>query len=77
MNKITLVHAFCDKVEILKEPSVYASPGYAYLVPDQSNFMKIAKDRVELERERNEWISKYNNLLNGLNYWKNKAKENE
>lgn len=74
-NKLTLVHSPATNVEIVKEISFYAPNGYFYIIPDKSNFVEIAKDRSQLEKERNEWIHKYENLLNGLNYWKNKALE--
>lgn len=75
MNRLTLVHAFSDEIEITKEPSPYAAKGYAYLVPDKANFIEIAKDRSAIEKDRNEWIRKYQNVLDGLAYWKNRALE--
>lgn len=75
MNKLTLIHAYSDDIEITKAPDRSAPKGYAYIIPDKANFIEIAKDRAQLEKERNEWMHRYNNLLQGVNYWKNRALE--
>lgn len=75
---LTLIHA-CDidpKLEIV--PSVYAPPGNVYLMPNppsQDAFRGHLKTIYQAEKEKAEWIRKYENAINGLNYWRERALE--
>lgn len=73
--KLTVVHAPGVDIEIVKEQSIFAPRDYVYLVPDKANFGEWARTMFSIEKEKNEWIRKYENVLSGLNYWKNKYLE--
>lgn len=75
MNNFKIIHAPSDKIEceVLSDRNV--PKGYAYLVPDNENFVEIARSRYEIEKDRNEWIRRYDNVLKGLRYWQAKEKE--
>lgn len=74
--KLTVITAPDIEVEIAHETSVYAPRSHCYLVPDNKNFLEWAKSMYLFETEKNEWIRKYENVLEGLKYWKGKAEEN-
>lgn len=77
--KIKVVHAPNIKIlEIQTVCSIYAPNDYVYVTFDKEeyeNFPNFLKDLHKAEKEKNEWIRKYENVLNGLNYWKGKANE--
>lgn len=76
--RVHIIHAYNIRPEVHVEASVYAPNDYIYVLPNREDtFLQVAKTYAQFERERNEWMHKYNNLLNGLNYWKNKALEKE
>lgn len=77
MNKFTIVHAYSDDVQIKKEASQYAAKGYCYLVPSQENIIQMARTVNQADKDRSEWIRKYENVLRGLRYWQNRAHEAE
>ena len=76
-RKLTLMYAPCNEIEVVHEPSIYAPNDYLYIVPDNTSGLMMARTIYQAEKEKNEWIRKYDRLLNGLNYWKNKALEND
>lgn len=75
MNKdITVLHHPADNVTIKKEPTIYATQGYVYIMLDPNqDFLKMARMLYEAEKDTAEWIRRYQNVLNGLEYWKDKA----
>lgn len=77
MTVFRLVHPFCEIPEVIKEPSAYCPSTHCYLVPEQTNFLQMAKTMYQFEKERNEWIRKYDNVLRGLRYWKDRADSQE
>lgn len=72
---ITVIHSFDLELEVTKTPSAYAPSGTVYIVPENNDFLKMANTLYVVEKDRNEWIRRYENLLNGLRYWQAKAKE--
>ena len=74
-GQVTIVHAYDTEVELHLEPSPYAPSGTIYFVSPQEDFLKYARTLYDAEKDRSEWIRKYQNVLNGLNYWKSKAME--
>lgn len=73
--KLTVVHAPDIDFEISHESSIFAPRDCVYLVPDKIDFGYFVRSMYELEKERNEWIRRYENVLTGLKYWRSKALE--
>lgn len=73
--KITVVSAPDTPVQVAIETSIYAPTGSIYLVPDNETFGTFVKTMYALEKERNEWIRRYDNAMKGLRFWESKAKE--
>jgi hypothetical protein len=72
---LVVVHPPCAEIDIVKEASFYCAKDTCYFVPQEMGLLKWAKSTYQFEKERNEWIRKYENVLNGLKYWRNKALE--
>lgn len=73
LSSITIITDPSTKIEVLQETSVYAPKGYVYILPEKESLITMARSIHQAEREKNEWIRKYDNLLKGLNFWKDKA----
>lgn len=73
--KITLIHAFNVDPEIELQATQYAPPDTVYILTDKQTPDVWAKSVYQAEKERNDWIRKYDNLLKGIRYWESKAKE--
>lgn len=73
MSKITIIHAPTTTVDIIKEVSIYAPNNYAYFISDNKDFLNFVKSNYDSEKEVSDWIRKYDNVLQGLKYWKDKA----
>lgn len=71
--KIRLVHNPRTTFEVVKEATIYAPLEMVYIMTDNSSFLTLAKNLYNAEKEKNEWIRAYQNVLNGLNYWKDRA----
>lgn len=69
---ICIIHSPAYTPTIHVESSVYVPKGVVYLSPD-NDVVKWARNIHRAEKEVNEWIRKYENVLNGLNYWKERA----
>lgn len=74
--KLTLIHSYDVDLEVIKEPTPYAPGGHVYLVPDNKSPASFFRDIYKAEKEKNEWIRKYENVLKGLKYYKNLCLEN-
>ena len=72
--KVHVVHSFDTSPEFELVPSAFVPSKTVYFMtePNQVNHLKSL---YQAEKERNEWIRKYENALNGLNYWRGKAME--
>lgn len=77
--KLVIVHAMNVQPEFRIQHSIHAPKGTIYILPDQDpmepslvNYMRSVR---EAEKQMNEWIRKYDNVLQGLKYWKSKALE--
>jgi hypothetical protein len=68
-----VIHSVDVDVDIRKERSVYAPRQTVYLVPDHHTFTAHLSTIYEIEKDRNNWIRSYQNILNGLNYWRSRA----
>lgn len=73
--KLIIIHAPGVEIDIQKESSIYAPRDSIYLMPNQDSFEHFVKSMYQLEKEKNEWIRSYDNVLRGLRYWKSKALE--
>lgn len=71
--KITVVKAPGVEIEVVQEVSIHAPRDSVYFVPSDMDFITFGITIREVERQRNEWIRKYDNLYNGLKYWRDKA----
>jgi hypothetical protein len=75
-TKLTLLHHPADEIEIVREQSIWCPLSYAYFVPDkETDLLQFARTVYAAEKEKMDWIRKYDNVLAGLNYWRNKAQE--
>lgn len=83
-HRVSILHSMDADFELEKLPSVYvpSQTVYCMISLDQKNlwsaneaFLKMARTIYEAEKETGEWIRKYQNAMNGLNYWKEKALE--
>lgn len=72
-STITIVHSVADEIEVNLEKCVYVPNHYLYIVPPMNSLLQMAKTIYQAEKERSEWIRRYENALQGLNYWKDKA----
>lgn len=70
---INIIHAYNVKPIVHCFPEVYVPHGYLYIVKDHKSVAQIAKSVEQAELEKNEWIRKYDNVLHGLQYWKERA----
>jgi hypothetical protein len=77
--KVTIVASpeNIGRIEVVKEPSIYAPSDYVYFVPSEMDFLQMAKTMASLENQRDEWIRRYDNLMRGLQYWRERALEQE
>jgi len=73
--KIRVIHAPGVHVEVIVESDIYAPREYIYFVPQDMTFEKMAKTAYQTEKEMNEWIRRYDNVLRGLIYWRSKFME--
>lgn len=72
-SKFTIIHPYEAQVEIIAAPDRNCPADYAYLLQEQDNFLQMIRTMYIAEKETNEWIRKYENVLKGLAYWKDKA----
>jgi hypothetical protein len=73
MTEFTIVHSYSDQIVCRTEASVYCPDKTAYLVPPRESFINIACSMYEAEKDRSEWIRKYDNVISGLKYWRERA----
>jgi len=72
--KFILITSIQDECEIEIQKDKFCPPGYVYLATDISRpVLEHIKSLNKAEKEKNDWIRKYENVLQGLNYWKEKA----
>ncbi len=74
--KITLVKCPNTNLEVIQESSVFCAKDYVYFIPENDSFVKFARNMYDAEKEKNEWIRRYEKCLQGLNYWKERALSN-
>ena len=74
--KIHIIHSFDVQPDVELVPSAYCPNKTLYFAGDPYDHIKHLRSIYSAEKERSEWIRKYENALNGLNYWKEKALEN-
>lgn len=70
----TLIHPPNVEPILNVEKSVYCSPQHLYLMPENGpDLPTMCRSVYAAEKDRSEWIRKYQNVLDGLNYWKERA----
>lgn len=74
---LTLVHATNVELMVKTEPTIFAPKDMLFIVPEGSSFLIMARTLYEVEKERSEWIRKYDNVLGGLSYWRERALSHE
>lgn len=70
---IVILHATNIKPKVELESSIYAPNDHVYILNQNQDKIQFGKSLFAAEKERNEWIRKYENVLSGLNYWKDRA----
>lgn len=73
--KVTVVHAPNIEVCINTQVSFYAPSKAIYFLTDGDDEIYLLRSLYRAEKERSDWIRKYQNALNGLYYWKSKVEE--
>jgi len=73
--KLTIVKAPGVEIELEQVTEVFCPRGYVYFMPDKMSFETFGRTIRDAEREKNEWIRRYENVLQGLKYWREKALE--
>lgn len=71
---VKLIHALDVKIEVEDIPEKFAPSGYLYVLTE-GDFLEHAKTMREIEKDRNDWIRRYDNVLTGLKYWRGRALE--
>ena len=71
--KFLLIHSYDTDVECEVVPDRYCASRTAYFMRDGESLIELARTIREAEKETNEWIRSYGNVLKGLNYWKQRA----
>jgi hypothetical protein len=71
-HKLQIIHATNIELEIDVCSTVYAPKDYYYLIPKDMDAQTFFRTIYDTEKEKNEWIRKYNNLLKGINFFKNR-----
>ena len=75
---ITIIHGPKVTPIVNVEQSIFCPTENLYLMgPNDPDLLTFFRTIYAAEKDRSEWIRKYQNVLNGLNYWKNRALENE
>lgn len=72
---LKLVYAPCNEIEVIHVQTGYAPNDYVYMVPEKESSLIWFRNLYQAEKEKNDWIRKYDRLLKGLNYWKARAEE--
>lgn len=73
--KLTLVKAPGVTLEIEQVTEVCCPSGYIYFIPDKTEFGQFARSLHQAEKEKNEWVRRYEKMYQGLKYWRGKALE--
>ena len=77
MNKprINLIHGHGIEPIVTVHADRNCPPDYLYIFPDKedTDFLTMARTMLAFETERNDWIRKYDNVYQGLKYWRDKA----
>lgn len=72
--KFIIVKSHSNEVDLEIESSAYCEPGRVYFMQDKNRpILEHLKTLYQSEKEKNEWIRRYENVLNGLKYWREKA----
>lgn len=72
--KIIIVTSYQDQVDVEICPDRFCPKGHIYFMTDRSKpLINYIKDLYSTEKELNEWIRAYQNAIQGLNYWKQRA----
>lgn len=73
---LNIIHS-CDlELDIVASASIYVPKETVYFIPDKTSPFNFIAGYADIERQKKEAIDRYDNVLKGLNYWKNKATEN-
>lgn len=72
---ITIVCGIGTEIDVRLEYSSFAPKDTVFIVPPQHSFLKMARTVSQAESALAEWIRRYENVFNGLKYWRNKALE--
>lgn len=73
MNKLTVVKNPSTELEINIENSPFCRNGDIYFVPDRENFEAHMNLFSTVKRVNIKLRQRYDNVLKGLNYWKDRA----
>lgn len=73
--KLIVVTAPGAKIKIEHEQSPYCPSDQAFFLPDKMSPFEWARTIAQADKDRNEWIRRYENMYQGLKYWRNRALE--
>ncbi len=77
---LTIIFPPSAKPIVQLEPSIYCPNDRYYIAPyprTADPMLTHVKSLYQAEKERSEWIRRYDRVLAGLNYWRTKAMESK
>ena len=72
-GEFVLIHGLQDEVSVETQPDRYCPNGSAYLLPMGQTSRDFFRTLHEVELARDRHKARYDNVLKGLNYWKQRA----
>ena len=73
-SRFYLITSLQDNCEVEVQKSPFCPTGSVYLMTDKTRpFLEHVITTYQAEKEKSEWIRRYDNVLQGLNYWKSVA----
>jgi hypothetical protein len=74
-----ILHSFADgpRINFKLTPSAYIPQGKFFLLQPGGDVLEHIREVYQADAERDAWMERYKNILQGLEYWKNRALEKE
>lgn len=70
---IRIIHSFSSKPRCELEPSMYCPEGKLFIIPHEDSMLEHGRSLYQAEKEKADWIRRYENVIQGLKYWREKA----
>lgn len=76
-ESIKIIHPYSIAPAVELIPDRNCPNTHYYIIPARENFLQMAKTMYQFEKEMNNWVRAYGNVLKGLQYWRSRAQEVE